>query len=421
MVILINVVINRVIGFKLPILLLFITSYSGLSVTHVYENINKGQSLQDIINKTYPGDTLLLKNCHFTEDGIKINKAIYLRGIDGSSLTGRKKDHIIRISSDNVTISGMIINGSGVSFVQDRAGIKLDSTRFCRIDSNTINGCMFAIHASASKNLIISNNIITGVGNSESSSGNGAHLWYCDTVNIINNRISHQRDGIYLEFVKESFISGNTSELNLRYGLHFMFSHNAVYKNNTFRNNGSGVAVMYTHNVRMEKNIFRNNWGSSAYGLLLKDISKSVIIGNDFSENTTGIYAEGGGSNIVGNNMFRLNGWALRIMANSQGNSFKGNNFLGNTFDVSTNSNSNTNTFTMNYWDKYTGYDLNKDGVGDVPYHPVRLFSFIVEQNPSFMILLHSLFIHILEIAENILPTLTPDSLIDSQPMMVQA
>jgi nitrous oxidase accessory protein len=398
-----------------------IANYSVYSKTNYYENIRDGLSLQDIINSSNPGDTLLLQNCHFTEDGVRINKAIYLRGIDGSSLTGRKKDHIIIISSDNVTISGMLIKGSGVSYVQDRAGIKLDSTRFCRIEGSTIDGCMFAIHASASKNLIVSNNVIVGVGHSESSSGNGVHLWYCDSVTITNNRISHQRDGIYLEFVKESFIEGNSSEFNLRYGLHFMFSHNAVYMRNIFRRNGSGVAVMYTHNVRMEKNTFSNNWGSSAYGLLLKDISKSVIIDNDFSENTTGIYAEGGGSNIVENNIFRLNGWALRIMANSQGNNITRNRFLGNTFDVSTNSNSNTNSFSLNYWDKYTGYDLNKDGIGDVPYHPVRLFSFIVEQNPSFMILLHSLFIHILEIAENILPTLTPDSLIDTQPMMVQA
>jgi len=38
------------------------------------------------------------------------------------------------------------------------------------------------------------------------------------------------------------------------------------------------------------------------------------------------------------------------------------------------------NTFNHNYWDKYDGYDLNKDRTGDVPYRPVSLFSMIAEK-----------------------------------------
>ena len=37
--------------------------------------------------------------------------------------------------------------------------------------------------------------------------------------------------------------------------------------------------------------------------------------------------------------------------------------------------------FDKNYWSNYTGYDLDKNGIGDVPYRPVKLFSYIVNQN----------------------------------------
>ena len=57
-----------------------------------------------------------------------------------------------------------------------------------------------------------------------------------------------------------------------------------------------------------------------------------------------------------------------------------GNNFLSNTFDVSTNGSLVLNSFNYNYWDKYEGYDLNKDNIGDIPYHPVSLFSWSLKK-----------------------------------------
>jgi nitrous oxidase accessory protein len=197
-----------------------------------------------------------------------------------------------------------------------------------------------------------------------------------------------------------------------------MFSHQAEYKRNIFRNNGSGVAVMYTKEVLMEDNIFENNVGSSSYGLLLKDISESTILNNKFTGNTTGMYIEGGGRNSIKQNVLKNNAWAMRIYSSSSGNLFTRNILSGNSFDVTTNSSFNPNEFKENYWDKYNGYDINRDGIGDVPYYPVRLFAYLVEKDPPLIILLHSFFIYVLEIAENLMPSIVPDSIIDSSPLM---
>jgi nitrous oxidase accessory protein len=197
-----------------------------------------------------------------------------------------------------------------------------------------------------------------------------------------------------------------------------MFSNNDSYITNVFSGNGAGVAVMYTNNVVMINNKFEQNWGDAAYGLLLKDISDSYISGNQFIQNTSGIYMEGTNRILVEKNLFEGNGWGMKIQASCMDNVINKNNFIANTFDVSTNGTLVLNNFNNNYWDRYEGYDLNKDNIGDVPYHPLSIFSVIVENNSSAMLLYRSFIVTLLDKTEKVIPSLTPDNFIDNTPMM---
>ena len=76
------------------------------------------------------------------------------------------------------------------------------------------------------------------------------------------------------------------------------------------------------------------------------------------------------------------------IMRWGSKNVFVTNNFSANTFDMATNGSLVLNKVNGNYWDRYEGYDLNKDNVGDVPYRPVSMYSMIVEQMPTAVLLL---------------------------------
>jgi nitrous oxidase accessory protein len=105
-------------------------------------------------------------------------------------------------------------------------------------------------------------------------------------------------------------------------------------------------------------------------------------------------------------------------MANSVGNEVTRNDFTGNTFDVATNSRQSYSSFRENYWDAYRGYDLDRDGYGDVPFRPVRLFSSIVAGNEASLILLRSLLVATLDAAERVLPAITPAGLADARPAM---
>jgi nitrous oxidase accessory protein len=197
-----------------------------------------------------------------------------------------------------------------------------------------------------------------------------------------------------------------------------MFSHDNSYEDNIFTNNGAGVAVMYTRHVKMIRNTFDKNWGSSSYGLLLKDISDSEVIQNKFIGNASGIYMEGTSRTIFKKNLFQSNGWGVKLQASCDDNTFTNNNFLGNTFDISTNGTLVLNNINYNYWDKYQGYDLNKDGTGDIPHPPVNLFSMIVERIPSAIMLWRSFLVFLLDRAEKVVPAITPENLKDNYPGM---
>lgn len=397
-----------------------LTNFS-LPQTHIYvENNSTINSIGKALSLAKDGDEIIVKSGIYYESGIVINKSIKLTGKDLPVVSGDKKNEIFTITSDNVTITGFTIKNAGVNYLKENAAIRLSNVRNCRIEKNIFVNNFFGIYLSKSSNILIKNNRISSNGKSETSSGNGIHLWYSESVSIIGNEIEGHRDGIYFEFSKHCFVKNNYSKKNLRYGLHFMFSDSCSYIENTFENNGAGVAVMYTKNISMLGNRFINNWGAASFGVLLKDLTDCLIAKNIFDKNTNGLYLEGCSRITIEHNDFIQNGWALKLMANSQDNFFFENNFIANSFDVLTNSKQNFNLFKRNYWSNYNGYDLDKNGIGDEPYRPVKMFSVLVERQQAALILVHSLFIDLLDIAESVVPSLTPVNLVDKQPLMKQ-
>ncbi|MEI6184101.1 MAG: nitrous oxide reductase family maturation protein NosD [Bacteroidota bacterium] len=363
-------------------------------------------------------DTILVEKDIYYEKNLVIDKSIILKGIDHPILEGEHLYEIISVKTDNVTIDGFKLQHSGQSSVIDFAGIKIYNRHKVIIINNILDDTFFGIYSQNGSNCTIKNNIISAHQKEEQQSGNGIHCWKSDSMQIIGNTISGHRDGIYFEFVTHSVIWRNYSYKNLRYGLHFMFSSDDSYITNRFEENGSGVSVMYSHGVKMYNNYFKENWGDAAYGILLKEISDSYIQGNHFEKNTSGIYMEGASRILVEKNIFKNNGWGLKIQASCMDIVLQSNNFIGNTFDVGTNGSLVLNKFDGNYWDKYEGYDLNKDKIGDIPYRPVSMYSMIVEKNPPAMMLFRSLIASLMDKTEKVIPSLTPENLKDNHPLM---
>tara|TARA_R100000306_G_scaffold260_3_gene609 strand:+ start:66259 stop:67449 length:1191 start_codon:yes stop_codon:yes gene_type:complete len=370
------------------------------------------------VEKAQPFDTILIKKGTYKEYNIGITKPLTIIGESNPVIDGENKGEIITIQSDSVTIQGLKVVNVGTSYTTDYAAIRVVKSENFLIKNNTLERLFFGIYLEKSNNGKVLNNSIQGDAVNEYNSGNGIQLWYCNNVEVANNEIRNVRDGIYLEFSDQIEITHNKSTDNLRYGLHFMFSNNDTYTNNLFENNGAGVAVMFSKFIKMYNNVFKKNWGTASFGLLLKEINDSEIKGNIFEENTVGINIEGSNRIEYSHNDFKSNGWAVKVRGACYANTFTKNNFLYNSFDISYNSNINDNVFDKNYWSNYTGYDLNKNGIGDVPYRPVKLFSYIVNRTPETIILLRSLFIDIIDFSEKVSPVFTPDNLRDNNPLL---
>ncbi|MRX63506.1 nitrous oxide reductase family maturation protein NosD [Maribacter luteus] len=363
-------------------------------------------------------DTLLIKKGTYKEYNILIDKPLTLLGENYPVIDGGKRGEIIRIVSDNVTVDGLFLINVGTSYTTDYAAIRVVKSENFIIQNVVLEKLFFGIYLEKSNHGKVYHNKIIGDAVDEYNSGNGIQLWYSHNVVVDRNIVQGVRDGIYLEFSDHITINNNQSTNNLRYGLHFMFSNDDTYTNNTFQNNGAGVAVMFSKRILMKGNTFRQNWGSAAFGMLLKEINDAEIIDNTFEENTIGINIEGSNRITYEGNDFINNGWAVKVLGACYTNSFVKNNFLYNSFDISYNSKLNDNKFENNYWSNYTGYDLDKDGIGDVPYRPVKLFSYIVNRTPETIVLLRSLFMDIIDFSEKVSPVFTPDNLMDAMPLM---
>lgn len=375
-------------------------------------------SLNEAVSKARDHDTIVVKKGTYQEYGIIIDKPLTIIGKDYPIIDGESQGEIITIVSDNVTVDGLFIINVGTSYTEDYAAIRVRRSKNFIIQNVVLEKLFFGIYIEKSSHGKVFHNKVIGDAVEEYNSGNGIQLWYSDHIEIEHNYIEHVRDGIYLEFSDDCVIKNNVSAFNVRYGLHFMFSNDDIYEGNTFDNNGAGVAVMFSKKIKMLNNTFQENWGTASYGLLLKEINDSEIIGNTFKENTIGINIEGSNRIIYKNNNFMNNGWAVKLRGACYTNSFLENNFLYNSFDISYNTKVNDNVFDKNYWSNYTGYDLDKDGIGDVPYRPVKLFSYIVNRTPETIILMRSLFIDMIDFSEKVSPVFTPDNLMDNHPLI---
>lgn len=396
-------------------------SFSIITLSARTIEVGEGKAFSSIsaaLHKAKAKDEILIYGKKIYKEHLVIQKPITLKGVGTPIIDGGQRGDVIKVNADNVTIEGLQIQNSARSSQVDYCGVHVKDAQFVTVRNCVFRKNQFSVMFQNCKNGLIANNNISSNITYNPIMGNAVHCWKSDNMHIIGNNIGHNRDGIYLEFVNNSHIDHNTVSGCARYGLHFMFSHFNVYNSNRFNHNQAGVAVMFAHNVEMINNTFEFNRGTSSYGLLIKELQYSTIKGNRFLDNTVGLLIDGGSDLNVHHNVIKNNGWGMRLISASTNDTIVHNNFLGNTFDMTTNVSYNRNNVNGNYWDKYEGYDLNKDGYGDVPFHPLSLFSMLAEQNENVLFFFHSFLMNLLDATEKVLPSITPDNYVDNYPHM---
>jgi nitrous oxidase accessory protein len=396
-----------VIGFALALVSQLVVGPGGTHAT-----------ITDAVRAAPAGGTVRVRAGTYREPTIRLERSLTLVGEQGAVLDGEGARELVVIAAPGVTVRGFTFRNTGQSDREDRAAVRVLEVDGCLVEGNRFEQNYFGIYLQGARDCTVRGNVITGTIGAERATGNGIHAWSALRATITGNTVQGHRDGIYLEFSRHATVERNTSTANRRYGLHYMYSDSSRYADNVFRGNGTGVAVMYSRGVTMRGNRFADHHGAAAYGLLLKEIADSRLEANHFERNTAALVADGADRLVVQGNTFRSNGRAVRLLASSDGTRFTANRFLANTQDVVANSRRAEAIFDGNWWDTYRGWDLDRDGRGDVPHRPVRLLSVMQDRAEGALLLQRSLLVRLLDAAERAVPSLTPRGVADTSPLM---
>ena len=130
---------------------------------------------------------------------------------------------------------------------------------------------------------------------------------------------------------------------------------------------GEGISLDHCQAVTIHDNTIMNN---KIAGVSVSASEQNTIENNIIQNNQKGIHlASFSSSNQLLSNSIRQNSVYGVYVIQSSGNTFSGNDFTDNSQNAQ---DASTNVWSTNsqgnYWDDYTGYDNNSDGIGDVPY-----------------------------------------------------
>lgn len=305
---------------------------------------------------------------------------IYLSESDGNTLSGNT---ITDNYNDGIHLeyshSNTINNQNTVKSNNDGEGIHLADSNY-----NTISGNIITQNDDEGILLDASNNnIIDGQNKITWNGWNGVRCSDNSTYNeIIDNEInSNSSSGIRFTNTPASddhnTVTGNVIKYNDKYGIWIFRSNYNFFSSNTieYNNDNSSTDEGGIEIENADFNTVIDNSISSNKGIGIWIIGSK---GNDISKNTIENNAIDGirlthvaTDNTFTENNFKDN-WDIGLhIYNGDNNTAYHNNFSGNTdhnaYDKGS-GNDWDNGVEGNYWDDYSGVDLDGDGIGETPY-----------------------------------------------------
>jgi len=201
-----------------------------------------------------------------------------------------------------------------------------------------------------------------------------------------------------------------------------MNSDDNIFEDNAFDNNVAGAAIMYSNRIQLRRNRFAHNRGFSSFGILFQDSGNLIAEHNIVSDNAVGLFLEAVRTSVFRGNLIANNDTAIEIFTNSDQNEFTQNNFAANLTPIRVIGRSTTTRWSSggqgNYWSDYEGYDLDGDGVGDVPYHIRNLYERMESDYPRLRLYFDSPAARALVAAERAFPIMRTSIERDEYPLM---
>lgn len=377
-------------------------------------------ALQSLIDAAQPNQVVRVPAGVYTGN-ILLNKPLTLEGIGKPVIHGAGVGSVITILAPGCAVRGFVIEHSGGMLVGEDSGVLLKS-HGNRIESNELRDILFGVYFFSSSHNRVAGNNIHGRETLESGErGAGLHVFDAIDNTIEDNVIEYTRDGMYLQNASNSAIRRNRIS-QVRYGLHYMYSNDNVFEDNIFSNNVAGAAIMYSHDIQFSGNMFMHNRGFSSFGILFQDSERCTSKHNIIVDNAVGIFAEALRDSTFVENLIGENDVAIEMFSSADRNQFTRNNFIKNLSPIKLIGKSTTTQWSRggvgNYWSEYAGYDLDGDGVGDVPFKIQNLLERLEGHYPRLRIYFDSPSAQVLAMAEQSFPVLGAGHECDPYPLM---
>tara|TARA_R110000744_G_scaffold255462_1_gene370956 strand:- start:10039 stop:11460 length:1422 start_codon:yes stop_codon:yes gene_type:complete len=323
---------------------------------------------------------------------------------------------VIELRAEGITLRGFTVRGSGSTVDHEPAGVRAFDGPVT-IEDNTFEDVYFGIDLRQSPETIIRNNHLVGKDLELGRRGDGIRLWWSHGCVIQDNTAIDLRDMVF--WYSEDLIIERNKVSQSRYGLHFMYSHNTVMSENELTDNSVGIYLMYSNNITLKHNRVVNNRGSSGYGIGLKDCDDIVIEDNALLANRVGIYIDNSPSSVdavglITRNSLSFNEIGLLATPITHDNVITENAFVENEEQVAVHGGGQLtlNSFEKdgrgNFWSDYAGFDLENDGIGDLPHAPCSLFRNLLAREPNLRIFVHSPAQQAIELTARAFPDLSP-------------
>jgi nitrous oxidase accessory protein len=330
--------------------------------------------LQDAIDKASAYSTLHLKNGTYLGN-IIIDKPLRLIA-DGDKviLDAQGKGDVITIHSSDVCLQNLHIINSGKEMHSLDSAIKIENSENIRITRCRLSNVLYGINLYMVNNSTFSNNIIHSVNEDLELRGDGFKIWHSHN-NLINDNSIDKVRNVTLNYSNRNIIKNNTFT-HSKFGLHFSLSHHNIIKDNTFKYNSVSIILMGAMDTNITNNKILSSTGAAGIGLLIKGVKNFHFSHNRVSFNAQGIYIDSKSTEInmqryFTHNLLTYNKEAMHFHKDIQNNTISHNIFEGNIDDIVKNTQQKTTFYNIvnnNYWDRYQGFDKNRDNIGDRPY-----------------------------------------------------
>lgn len=388
--------------------------------------VTAGSNLQRAVDDATEGSTLCLEAGNYAGP-LDVTKNLTVWGPHEAVIRSSGKGTTIELGGDGAELLGVTVDGSGGRFDTLDAAVHITADHN-RVEGVLVRNASFGLLVEKANHAQIRNNRVLGPDEGPLGlRGDGIRLWETRHSVVEGNDVIGSRDMV-VWYSSDNRIVDNTV-VRSRYGTHFMFSHGNILEGNRYIDNVVGVFIMYSRNVEVKKNLLARSSGPGGMGLGIKESGNLSVSDNFFVSNTKGVYMDTSPLNQEDFNRFERNAFyhsevAVLMHGSEHRNTFSDNAFVSNHSQVEVEGGGDALgvEWRENAFDDYAGYDMDRDGYGDIPYELRRLSSQLASTYPQLLFFRGAITLELLDAISLLFPLVEPQTtLIDSRPKMSAA